>query len=386
MRKLLEEAQVLTERKKPDGFVPTKAVAKAAERGLEARRDAKPSKKGGLTVSQASAQGIGSGVQRAVDLKNRDRISLDTIKRMKGFFSRHQKNIQKAYAKGLKPEDSKAIQADLLWGGRPGERWVKGILKKHMGEGSHDDLVRAIQVVLTPDLLKPSFRELAKGKHSTCGHCYAASEALYHLLGGKAKGFKPVRAKDEDGITHWWVESPTGEILDPTAEQYTSVGKVPPYAQGRPAGFLTRGPSKRAREIMRRLGGQHLVEHVFSIPTWNGTAWGTGTYSVNRPSIARSSRIGVHPTEPSVPFRYQSAKDIYALIKDLYIDLPMASPEDVVKQAISISPYSGEEISAEDYKLLVMSVDFLQNGFPPNVDKNHVQSLVRGGVADWHSR
>jgi hypothetical protein len=111
--------------------------------------------------------------------------------------------------------------------------------------------IQRIQQVLTPDLLKPQFRK--KGEHPLYGHCYAASEALYHKLGGKNKGYKPVRGKDEKGITHWWLLDKDGNILDPTSEQYTSKGLEPPYENGRPAGFLTREPSKRAREILRRI-------------------------------------------------------------------------------------------------------------------------------------
>ena len=47
-------------------------------------------------------------------------------------------------------------------------------------------MIEQIQRVLSPDLLKPQFRK--QGEHPLYGHCYAASEALYHLLGGKNEG------------------------------------------------------------------------------------------------------------------------------------------------------------------------------------------------------
>lgn len=75
-------------------FVPPKSVSKAAERGLELRKSATKSSKGGLTNKQASKEGIGSGVQRAVNLKNGDTISPKVIKQMKAFFDRHEKNKQ----------------------------------------------------------------------------------------------------------------------------------------------------------------------------------------------------------------------------------------------------------------------------------------------------
>ena len=39
-------------------------------------------------------------------------------------------------------------------------------------------------------------------------------------------------------------------ILDPTRDQFKD---EPPYQEGRGRGFLTKGPSKRAREMMERM-------------------------------------------------------------------------------------------------------------------------------------
>jgi hypothetical protein len=111
-------------------------------------------------------------------------------------------------------------------------------------------LVRSVQGALTPDLLKKEYRE-ENIENPMYGHCYAASEALYHLA--KGSGFKPCRGRDERGIVHWWLVDDQGNILDPTAEQYTSKGRTPPYAKGKKAGFLTLEPSKRAETIMRRI-------------------------------------------------------------------------------------------------------------------------------------
>lgn len=109
-------------------FTPPPAVAAAAARGLELRAKASPSNRGGLTTSQAADEGVGSGVQRAVDLKNRRPLSLDTIKRMHAFFSRHEKN--KAVDPGKTPAQDKGHQAWLLWGGDAGKSWVAKILRE----------------------------------------------------------------------------------------------------------------------------------------------------------------------------------------------------------------------------------------------------------------
>jgi len=111
-------------------FKPPVAVAEAAKKGLEYRRKANPSSKGGLTPSEASKQGIGSGVQRATNLSKRDTLSPDTVKRMHSFFARHEKN------KGIAPElreepwNDKGHVAWLLWGGDPGKTWADKIVEQ----------------------------------------------------------------------------------------------------------------------------------------------------------------------------------------------------------------------------------------------------------------
>lgn len=103
-------------------LTPPKAVQQAAKRGLELRKEAPKSQKGGLTAKQASAQGIGSGVQRAANLSSGKKVSPETIRRMCAFFSRHQTN----YDKG----GPKAKIAWLLWGGNAGKRWANSVKKK----------------------------------------------------------------------------------------------------------------------------------------------------------------------------------------------------------------------------------------------------------------
>jgi len=91
-------------------FIPPEAVSAAASKGLKYR--SKAGGKGGLSTSQAKKEGIGSGVQRAVNLKNRDKVSPETVKRMKAFFSRHEKN------KSIDPEYKNEPWKD------PGKTWA----------------------------------------------------------------------------------------------------------------------------------------------------------------------------------------------------------------------------------------------------------------------
>ena len=105
-------------------FVPPKGVREAAERGLNNR---KKYGRGGLSNKQASEQGIGSGVQRAVNLKNGDKVSPQTIKRMSSFFARHEKN------KNSKAPDGSPGAGKIawdLWGGNAGKRWADSVKNK----------------------------------------------------------------------------------------------------------------------------------------------------------------------------------------------------------------------------------------------------------------
>ena len=125
--------------------------------------------------------------------------------------------------------------------------------------GDEKKLIAVLRTVLTPDLIPEQFKE--HPENPMFGHCYGAAEALYRLLGGKEQGYKAQRATDSDGVSHWWVLSPTGCILDPTSTQCTDFVKIPPYAEGRGASF--RSSSKRATTIMER------VEAIMSVSSGN---------------------------------------------------------------------------------------------------------------------
>lgn len=109
-------------------FIPPKSVQKQAKLGLELRRK---HGRGGLTNKQASEYGIGSGVQRAVNLSNGDELSFETVKRMKAFFDRHRVYKERGYHDS---RDSSSYISWLLWGGDPGYEWAKQIISKHRKE------------------------------------------------------------------------------------------------------------------------------------------------------------------------------------------------------------------------------------------------------------
>lgn len=78
------------------------------------------------------------------------------------------------------------------------------------------------------------------------GNCYVASEALYHLLGGKKAGWTPMVMKHEGG-THWFLKHKSGMIIDVTKKQFK---KKPDYSKAKGCGFLTKKPSWRAENVM----------------------------------------------------------------------------------------------------------------------------------------
>lgn len=100
-------------------FKPTQAMADAAARGLEYRRRGGG---GGLTSREAGELGIGSGVQRAVSIKMRSKLSPTVVKQMVAFFSRHARN--RDISPGKQPWEDRGYVAWLLWGGDPGKAWA----------------------------------------------------------------------------------------------------------------------------------------------------------------------------------------------------------------------------------------------------------------------
>jgi hypothetical protein len=66
--------------------------------------------------------------------------------------------------------------------------------------------------------------------------------------------FRPSHGRDDRGIVHWWLfDTAKRKIIDVTADQYFSVGLIPPYDRGRLGSFLTNKPSKRCLILMDRV-------------------------------------------------------------------------------------------------------------------------------------
>jgi hypothetical protein len=113
-------------------------------------------------------------------------------------------------------------------------------------------LLKRIQGALSIDLLHGDYPSSQDQLYFAClGHCYVASEAAYHLI-GRHTGFVPYTRRNDDGTTHWWLYNErTKQVLDPSEPQLD--GERYPYGEGHRQAFLTKRPSRRAAELIRRV-------------------------------------------------------------------------------------------------------------------------------------
>lgn len=114
-------------------------------------------------------------------------------------------------------------------------------------------VIESIRCNLTIDLLpkKMQERNISGGSNGTYGHCHTAAGVIYKIFG--PKNVHMYRALDDENLYHWWVVDKNGKIVDPTSEQYTLLGKVPPYDQGQKAGLLGFDYKKRVLTLLDRV-------------------------------------------------------------------------------------------------------------------------------------
>jgi len=178
-------------------FLPPKGVREAARRGLELRRE---HRRGGTAV----------GVARARDLANGRRVSIDTIKRMFSFFSRHKVDL-----KAPKNRDRSdpgwpgaGYIAHLLWGGDPGFTWASSTLeryerererekaKKRVGIYKADEAKRIVYgVVLDPYIIDAHDDYLSPAVIEETAHNFLSESRVVGLdHNGEADGAKIVES------------------------------------------------------------------------------------------------------------------------------------------------------------------------------------------------
>jgi hypothetical protein len=114
VKKATEETQ------KADTFTPPQSVQDEAQRALD-----------WLKEGHAGSGFTAVGRARAVQLANGKGVSMDTVRRMHSFLSRHSVDSQGAgYKPGEKGYPSAGRVAYAAWGGEPALSWVKGIIAR----------------------------------------------------------------------------------------------------------------------------------------------------------------------------------------------------------------------------------------------------------------
>jgi HK97 family phage major capsid protein len=101
-----------------EGHKPTQGMVEEAKKGLAWRKEFG---RGGTLI----------GVARARDIVNEKNLSLDTVKRMKSFFARHEVDKKaEGYRPGEKGYPSNGRIANALWGGDAGKTWANKIVEQ----------------------------------------------------------------------------------------------------------------------------------------------------------------------------------------------------------------------------------------------------------------
>jgi hypothetical protein len=122
-KKVVTDAAELAE----ESYQPTDEMAGEAELGLKWRKEFG---RGGTMV----------GVARARDISNKKNLSLDTVKRMHSYFSRHEVDKQASgWKQGEEGFPSGGRIAWQLWGGDAGQSWAQRIVERVKKEDMSDN-------------------------------------------------------------------------------------------------------------------------------------------------------------------------------------------------------------------------------------------------------
>lgn len=130
---------------KKETYKPTKEMKKAAQRGLDLRKEYG---RGGTAV----------GIARARDIVNNKNLPIETVARMYSFFKRHEVDKEASgWKQGEDKYPSNGLIAWLIWGGDPGYKWATRIWEKYkeenksicliehvFNEKSSDELIRSV--------------------------------------------------------------------------------------------------------------------------------------------------------------------------------------------------------------------------------------------------
>ena len=124
-----------------DSFTPPAGVAAEAKKALQWIKEGHAG--GGFTST---------GRSRASQLASRKPVSLDTIKRMNSFLSRHGvDNKGQGFSQGEKGFPSPGRVSWAAWGGDPAKSWVKGILSRESNVKKALDAAKSARDTINKD-------------------------------------------------------------------------------------------------------------------------------------------------------------------------------------------------------------------------------------------
>jgi hypothetical protein len=106
----------------------------------------------------------------------------------------------------------------------------------------------ALRVMGTKYVKEPYKADWTPAKPTT-GYCYVVAEVVYHYLA--PKGSRPFVMKTGMNESHWFIRTPSNEVIDLTADQFD---EPLDYLKGKPQNFLTKEISKRGKVLAGLLG------------------------------------------------------------------------------------------------------------------------------------
>lgn len=133
----------------------------------------------------------------------------------------------------------------------------------YYSEDGARSMMTIIQRHLTPDLLTKKYRE-ENAKNPMYGHCYHSTQALFYIL--HPHDLVPMSGIDYRGDTHWWLYDERDVIYDTTADQYYSVGQVPPYNVGKKSqwyGWKQR-PHQRSLDLIMKVLDHCSIKYTYT--------------------------------------------------------------------------------------------------------------------------
>jgi len=132
----------------------------------------------------------------------------------------------------------------------------------YYSEEGAESMMKIICTQLTPDLLTKKYRK-ENETNPMYGHCYHSSQALFYLL--DPHDLIPMSGIDYRGDTHWWLYDDRGVTYDTTADQYYSVGQVPPYAVGKKTSWYgwKQRPHQRTLTLMMRVLDSCNIDYCY---------------------------------------------------------------------------------------------------------------------------